>query len=688
MTRIKYNYAVYLRPVLLMLIVAGIVLHFVNLDADAPIYFAGHGQSLSSDPPQYLYFARNNILFENPESFDNDRWQSFGTSIVNGLGYAVFSIFGISRFNANLAGLILMLLSILIFIFALRKVLNLDGLLLAAVLLLFNKALFVYGRLPYLENGMLFFIALMVLVFIRYRHTLGGQITIGALIALTVLSGKLFGIIMIAPVMITMWLEGRQNRVKAMLTIIGSTIVSAIAWMLILYGGDIEAVLGYYRAQSVDLYGFPEALQSPVIFIERLINYGNDNRLYYHAPVLGTVLFIVLANIVSRFRWRKLKENPVFIFMLSWLAVGVLFFMIGNYRPLRYAYFLYFPMIAIASMTITGDLKGSTEKGGFFRHFILFAVAWICLEQAVFILFSSGQFDKLAGRFVWYTAPIALILVLIEYKLRLLHRLRFSKYNFIWTVLFIALVLFNFGRSYIIWHRQTAFNLKEAGRDLGEMVGDKAVIGGPMAPALLYENNLKGMIYAVGISDDDPDYFRKYPITHFATEASASGLIIEKFPELEQALNTADFWIRDSKILLVRINHLTGNPRAAGYRPTDLELGRVWMDRRVYDSALVYINRFADEFPDNKTAIKLLSELLPANGYIDEGLAVLEKGIRLYPDDYVLYILKGTFYHKMYYSTNERRFLDQAYVAYADALRKNRFCSKQIEEIMEKFAKN
>jgi tetratricopeptide (TPR) repeat protein len=254
--------------------------------------------------------------------------------------------------------------------------------------------------------------------------------------------------------------------------------------------------------------------------------------------------------------------------------------------------------------------------------------------------------------------------------------------------LFIALILFNFGRSYIIWHRQIAFNLKEAGRDLGEMVGDNAVIGGPMAPALLYENNLEGMIYAVGISDNDPGYFRKYPITHFAIEASASGLIIEKFPELEQALNTADFWIRDSKILLVRINHLTGNPRAAEYRPTDLEIGRGWMDRGVYDSALIYVNRFADEFPENKTAIKLLCELLPANGYIDEGLAVLERGIGLYPDDYMLYILKGTLYHKMYISTNDQRLLEQAYVAYGDAVRKNRFCRRQIEEIMEKFAKN
>src|SRR3989304_4721428 len=124
-----------------------------------------------------------------------------------------------------------------------------------------------------------------------------------------------------------------------------------------------------------------------------------------------------------------------------------------------------------------------------------------------------------------------------------------------------------------------------------------------MAPALLLENKWRGMIYAAGISRDDPELFIKYPATHFAVNKEASSTIVGEFSNLGQARPVSDYWIRDANIILVRICHLTGNREAAAYHPSEFEIGRDFFEEKLFDSAAYYIERFLSVHPDNLSAL-------------------------------------------------------------------------------------
>jgi len=665
--------------------IAGIYIHAVNLDADPPMYFTGHGQSLSTDPYHYSYFARNKVLFDRWEMYGSDRWRMFELTLVSGLSYLFFVTVGVSRTVANSPGLVLSLLSIFVFLLALRKWLNLKGIFLVLVFLIFNKALYVFGRLPYTENGMNLFLCLAFYVFMYRRHKLDGQILLGVLIALAGLAGKIFGFILIIPVVLTFRIETGKWRaaVPAVITMIGLSVV----WILAAYGGDLGRFFGFYGSQTVGLYGFPEALTSPITLIERFISFGNDSRYYFHAPVLGGALFLSGLILLSRKNRKVIAGNTPLVFLIIWFLIGWLAFMPENYRPLRYIYMLYFPMAGIAGYILSADVD-SAKKSKFgpdwLRALIVFILAWVVIEQTWLNLYTYIQFEEQHRRLVWLSAPIALLIALIDWKFMLSGMLGRRKVR---RVLFYAaavLVAVNFAFPYVKWQKQISFNIKEAGDDLGQILNEGAVICGPIAPTLLLENKLGGAIYAIGMTDSDPDFFRKVPVTHFVIDAESSGRIINKYPELEAADEIAKYWIRDSEILVVRISKRTGNPDAERYRPTDYEIGRDFMKAGIYDSAVVYLERFATNHPDCKSSLKNLLDLYPMFDMIDQAISAANWVVTLYPDDFSVLMSLGIFYQKLYVATGDTSFRDISRKAYEKVISKNPYQADEVTEMIKK----
>jgi len=91
------------------LILIGIffLLRFLNLTADPPVLLQTYGQDLMTDPYYYTWFARNAVLFDNWHLLNYDRYFIFSYTIVSGLSYLIFSLFGVSRLTAHLTSLIL-----------------------------------------------------------------------------------------------------------------------------------------------------------------------------------------------------------------------------------------------------------------------------------------------------------------------------------------------------------------------------------------------------------------------------------------------------------------------------------------------------------------------------------------------------------------------------------------------------
>nr|MBN2277850.1 hypothetical protein [candidate division Zixibacteria bacterium] len=665
----------------------GIYLHVHDLDSDPPLYFTGHGQSLSTDPYHYSYFARNKILFDQWEIFDSARWRMFEVTLVSTLSYLAFSILGISRWSANLLGLILSLSAILVFLLALRRWLDARGLLLVIVLLLFDKVIYVFGRLPYTENGMIFILCLAFYIFQYYRESLSGRIILGILIALAALAGKILALVVIFPVIVSLWVQPGGHKIKEIGQVILSCGLVIILWVVFVYGGNPSRLFGFYQSHMVGLYGFPDAFQSPKALIERLISFGNDARFYFHAPVLGGAVFLsIMIIIYSDFR-RILREHVPLLFLIIWFVAGWLVFMPENYRPLRYIYMLYFPLAGIVGYVysqIQPTPSQTRSRPDWLKRLIFMIIIWVVIQQTWFNLYRYIEFESIYRRLVWISAPIAVAVSLLEWKFRIFRFLAFKRLKEFIFYAAIILVPINFFLPFINWQKQESFNIKEAGNDLAQIVGDRAVIAGPIAPTLLLENQLKGIIYAVGISDTDPDFCRNLPITHFVIDAEASGAVIQKYPELVAAQEIGAYWIRDTKVVVVRVAGLTGNPEAEQYQPGDYEIGRDFMAVGVYDSALTFMERFIARYPNNKSALKILTELYPLFNQVDKALAAAEKAVGLYPDDFSVWLMRAALYQKLYIATGQTDYRDVARKTYLEVIAKNPYQADEVTSLVNK----
>jgi len=671
--------------------IAGVYLRFADMTADPPLYFTGHGQSLTTDPHHYGFFARNKILFDQWELFDASKWRVFEVTIMSGFSYILFLIFGISHYTANLAGVIISLLSIFIFLLALSKVINLNGLLLALFLLMFNKVLLIYGKLPFTENGMILIISFLFFVFVNYRQNTWGKIGLGFLVALSGLTGKVFGFLMILPVLLSILYEAKPGRCKDILIVTASSVVMTILWISFVYGRDLDLLFSYYTAQTVGQYGLPDALKSPITFFEKLISFGNDARFYFNAPAAGLAGFIAFLYILLSYSKDYFKQHIPLVFLIIWFVAGQFFFMPENYRPLRYVYMLYFPLAGLAAFVFSKDIIAkykSAEKRDYFYLIILFFLLWILFEQLVFNIFYSNSFKPLHQRLVWFSAPAAIIVTMIEMRFKFL-RMIFHRYFRMSAIVFIVIfTLFNFGISYLKWQEQESFNITETSRDIGEVLGEDAVICGPIIPTLLLENNLKGIIYGSGITDQDTGLFSRYPATHIIVEEIGSWDIIEKFTGLDSTKLVATYWIRDFRYIVARISDLTGNRRAAVYQPTDFEIGRRFMEMKIYDSAFYYLERFKKKYPDNKSVLLALGEIYPIIGQVANAELIYQKAVSLYPRDFSVLLAQGIYYQARYTISGDRKFLNLAHRIYQEVVTINPYQADRIIEIASKIAKH
>ncbi len=210
--------------ILVILFLIALGTRLVDLDADPPAYFADGSQGLTTDAAHLTWHARNKVLFGTWGVLGYEYWTAFKISIVSGLSFLLFSLFGVSRYTANLAGVLLNLTGLLLFVVALRKQAGDRAAVIAAVFLAFNYGLSLYGRLPFLENGLIFLGSLVYLVYAYSADRLAGQITLGVLVGLCGLFGKSFGFLLGIGPLVYLVTGNRKRRWSALGAFLGSTI--------------------------------------------------------------------------------------------------------------------------------------------------------------------------------------------------------------------------------------------------------------------------------------------------------------------------------------------------------------------------------------------------------------------------------------------------------------------------------
>ena len=262
---------------LLAVSVISIAARFIYLDADPPLFFQNTSQALLTDPYNVTFAARNKALFDKWDVFDYHRWEAFKYSLSSLSAYIFFEIGGVSRVTANLSATALSLSAILIFVWGLYSY-SRRAAALAAILLLANAFLIIYGRYPFLENGLLFLSVLVFFVFVKFYPRKWAIVAAAILTSLCVLSGKAFGVILAVPVITVIVFERRQKWLLDIGIYVLSGIVSGIMLVWLYYGSRYNMVLFYVSEQSTGLYGFPQALTSVPVFFEQLVSFGGQSR--------------------------------------------------------------------------------------------------------------------------------------------------------------------------------------------------------------------------------------------------------------------------------------------------------------------------------------------------------------------------------------------------------------------------
>jgi tetratricopeptide (TPR) repeat protein len=674
--------------VLLFVLILGIALlgGMLFLHADPPRI--SWSQDVATDPPQYTYFARNHVLWGSWDLFGHNRFIFFLKSFTTLFSYLVFWLFGTGRFQANLAAVILNLLSMTLLYFALKKVFNKRAAFFTLFFLGINYIFIMYGRNPFLEISAIFLIILgfFLMVYSFQRDKL--LILSGACMAGGIFFGKTMAAFILGPCLgvLLLWMfenyspADRKLNFKPPLYFGMGFSAIALFWLFFSYLPAKKEIAGYLGEQALGLYGFPTAFQSVAGFANALFSFGLETRVEFNIFLLMPVLFLLSflgiiwfftkrSSLKELIRYRDDRAKSEF-FLAFWFLVGFFVVMALNYRPLRYDLYLIPPMCALAGLGLDSFLSLSGSKkvfkpGILFWFFFVISVTFFTNYAIItgYTLITAKEIQLILslGISLLITLGAALVLYFGYIRPKADPHPKTAdtgkKMGLKWAAALILLFL-SLGinlAQFTSWASSPKYSLNRASIDLGRILNREAVLSGPYGPALVWDDQLKDIIHMFGVTKADPQLFLTYPITHLALERGGNReRALQDYPEvMKKAQIVATYWIRNLPVDIYRIAEYTGNPQTQKYQLSDFEKGKVLLLEGKKDSALVIFEKFVDRQPDNFSGYQNLAEIYFQAGDFNKTEAALKKAIQFHPTDFFVYQQMGMVYLALWDKTRQ-----------------------------------
>ena len=664
----------------LALLAGGVIFWASDLSSDPPMYYSGLGQSLSTDPAQYIHHARNKALFDEFDPFNYPRWTVYQHSLVSLIGYLWFQVFGVSSTQAGAVGLVMTFLSFIFLLLAVRR--HHSNWVLAAIALccVINVTMLTYGRLTYLEIGLMLITSVIFWVYARWGTTRWSLVICGTLAAAAMLTGKLFGALLL-PCLILVTLLSFSNRkfLECMIMSV-SFAVTGILLVLILYGSNISTAASYIMEQSYGLRGFPEGLSSPWGFVEHFISYGFKNRLFYLDPdiLVFTVSILILTALYRSSGIHFRDFSPVARLTALWVLITFVGLMPLNYSPVRYAVIM-LPAVIAGFFTICDHWRSRNILSKFKfdrRGKMLIGLAfWMLGYHLIMNAFFFNTFPSPTPTVVWAVFPVAILLTmgairLIEQKPELLSARNMKVLLFLILAASVTANGFRIRRMYFLEHN---YNLAEANRDLNQILSKGAVVSGPYGPALTIDNNVRSFVHLFGVAKVDSTLFDRYPITHLAVDSSNWSQAVKDYPQLAGLKPITSYWIRDYEVALYNISKSFSNAEANSYLESDYERALAAFYRLQPDSAELEIKRFLAENPESKSGIIILIDILSAKQQFAQVRDLLSSLADKYPTDFFLQLQAGRLYQILAYHNKDQGLLSLSRHYYERGVKVNRY---------------
>jgi len=680
------------------------------LSADPPAI--SWSQDVATDPPQYTYFARNQVMWGDWDLFGHNRFPFFYKSFTSAASVIVFSVFGPGRSQANFVAVILSLLTMIFLFLALRKVFGKRAAFLSLFFLGFNFVFLMYGRNPFLEISASF---LLVLGFYFMVSSFKNNLLLipsGICFAAGIFFGKTMAafILPACGLALLLWMferfpSDRKIDFRPVALFGGGFLVVTLLWIFFSYLPAKREVAGYLGEQALGLYGFPVALQSITGFVQALFTFGRD--LFYHMPVvfllsfLGLLLFFREADTIGAWVRQRDRRSKVKLFLALWFLVCFFLLMILNYRPLRYQIYLIPPMCALAGIWLDSLFSGfaSRKNPPKALFWIVFVICTTFLANyAVTTYHRLSEKQILFGTSLLISFALALLIGAFYYW-RSAGAKKASKgeapspsarpglgsRGLVVLVLILISLIVNAGQ-YISWASSPTYSLNRSSVDLGKILGKDAVLSGPYGPGLVWDNELRSIIHMFGVTKPDPDLFRTYPITHLALERGGNrDRAFKDYPEvMNQARIVTTYWLRNIPVDIYRIGEWTGNPKTEEYSLSEFERAKMLIDRGETDSALVLLEEFVSHTPDNYSAHEALTEIYFDMEEFEKAALSLEKAIQFNPTDFLAHQQLGSVYLGLGNQTRQNRYRDLAIEQWEIALElfpENRQLATQLQSI-------
>ncbi len=671
----------------IVIFIGGFFLWQTDLESDPPTYFSGIGQSLITDPAQYTFHARNKVLFDEFDPYEYPRWTVYQHSITSLTAYIWFSIAGSSLEESNMVGVFLSIGALILILLGIGRHHRFWVIPVVTFIFLINVVLFTHGRVSYLENGLLFYSALLFFIYSYWGNKIWGALLAGLIIAAAALTGKLFGFLLLPVLILTIYFSKSTNRWKLIGAGFGSFVVSSLILIFLLYGSDLGAAIGYLGEQAYGLRGFPEGLRSPWGFIEHLISYGFTNHLFYLNPDL--MLFLAVGcELFVFYSISDKKVSPATMFSLFWIVIFILGLMPLNYSPVRYAVVI-IPAIMIFCFSIFdssyGEGKRSESNIKKWYLYILILITWYALFHLIANVFYLNAMPRPIRMITWGTLPAGIGIAWLMWNYIIIKKLKKINPNILWITALVLVItastVSNASRLYRFHYLDNNYNILEANQDIAEILSEGAVISGSYGPVLTIDDNKKSFIHHFQVANVDSSLFENNRITHLAIDISNYNEAIKNYPLLQNMPAVAKYWICDNEVVLYRISELSPNPEARTYCLSDFEQAARYKALNVIDSALFIAIPFYQNNPESKSAGLLLADLYVQTSHTNKAYSILLNLAERFPTDFYVQLHSALLLQTMAYYQQNDSYFDMSMKFYERAVKVNPFKADYCKQI-------
>jgi 4-amino-4-deoxy-L-arabinose transferase-like glycosyltransferase len=533
---------------LLLILILAAALRLQHIKADPPplLVHLTNSAGIYFDEAMYCHNARNKLLFD---TWMTDDWNPvLYNSILTGIYYGSFKLFGLSVVTMKTVNIVFGLLGIVFLYLSIRRTLSLSYALGFSFLFAVDFYWTMYNRVGLLENFSTLFFIVSYFFAVRAKSKPRNMMAFGLCVALAVLSKYLFFYFFIAALAAVAYCAWQDRKWRDLLNFLAGTLAVLVVWFFSVF---LPLASSFRKIGSgwLDL-SWPETVGQFFFNIYR----NNMHRYMSLVPLLFIVALLFSAAVLIRL-WKK---NPAprlhELFVVLWLAGSFLQMAILNYQPLRYYLNIVPALFFAGSLAIADRPWMRTHALPIFLVFLalapLFYRFWIGLVKYPSALFA---FNYWGVRFLIYAAILAALWMWLKSS---------PGFDRVATAsIFGILALSSLTIYYSQFYEKPVYQLQSISNSLRQLPPGSVIMGNE-APRLALETGFRVFPAFEGWFNDRDPFHEQRP-THLLTLDKYWGgeirWIKRRFPEITSRLKLLrQFLLWDTTVSLYRVNYPEG----------------------------------------------------------------------------------------------------------------------------------